>query len=115
MSHHLLEICTEIIMNGGIRLRQSMAKNIDMDNVKRGLFLTSKEDYMHKIERLVRLINEKYPELADSIEIPESDYFNSSDTLNKVIEYYSLLYLKIKDFVSPSYSPQWMNKTKFYS
>lgn len=92
-----------------------MENTIDMDNVRRGLFLISRDDYMQKIERLVRLINEKYPELADSIEIPELDNFNNSDTLNKVIELYSFLYLKIKDFISPSYSPHWINKTKFYS
>lgn len=95
--------------------RDMMDKIIDVSDVNRGLFLKTKEDYMNKIERLARLITEKYPELADSISVTELYALYQNGSLNELVKYYENIYQKVKDLNTPIYRPQWMFRTRFYS
>lgn len=92
-----------------------MDKIITVDNTSKGLFLTTKEDYMNKIERLARLITEKYPELSDSVSVTELYALYQTGSLHELVDYYEKLYQKVKDLTTPSYRPHWMFRTKFYS
>lgn len=92
-----------------------MHKEINTLNTHKGLFLTSREDYIDKIGRLIRLINEKYPEIADSAEFSGRIKVIESDSLEDVVKFYERLYQKIKEYNRPGYRPYWIFNTKFYS
>ncbi len=92
-----------------------MDKIIDLDNHNRGLFLSTREDYIHKIERLVRLITEKYPEASGTIETSEISLLFDRGSLHELSDFYDHLYQKVKELNIPSYRPHWMFRTSFYS
>ncbi len=81
----------------------------------KSLFMQTREDYMQKIERLARLITEKYPEISDNINVAELHSLYKMGSLNELVNYYDGLYQKVKDLNIPSYRPHWMFRTKFYS
>jgi hypothetical protein len=93
---------------------QMMDKIIMRSNTNRGLFLATREDYIEKIVRLARIIEEQYPELSDSIHNELIDLYKAG-SLNDLVDYYDKLYQKVKEYNIPSYRPYWMFKTKFYS
>lgn len=81
----------------------------------RGLFMSTREDYLDKIERLARLITEQYPEIDISIDVAELHALYKTGSLNELVDFYDELYQKFKEYNIPSYRPHWMFKTKFYS
>ncbi|HLN52276.1 MAG TPA: hypothetical protein VK212_01120 [Lentimicrobium sp.] len=92
-----------------------MDKIITVNDKNRGLFLATREDYMDKIERLARLITEKYPEISDTIDVTELHALYRTGSLHELVDYYEKIYHKVKELNIPSYRPYWMFRTKFYS
>lgn len=92
-----------------------MQNTMNLSNDQRGLFLASREDYIHKIEKLLKLVNEKYPELTSYIEIPEKDFFYNGSSIEDLKNYYKKLYNKVQEFNIPRHRPYWIFNTKFYS
>lgn len=91
-----------------------MDKIIVTSNTNRGLFLSTREDYVQKTERLLRMVEELHPELSESIHSEMHElYFSGS--LREIVDFHDKLYQKVKDYYIPSYRPHWMFKTKFYS
>jgi hypothetical protein len=92
-----------------------MDKIIEVNNQSRGLFLSTREDYVHKIERLVRMITEKYPEVSESQEFSTLNCLYDSGSLHELSDFYEHLYQKVKELNIPSYRPHWVFRTSFYS
>jgi len=91
-----------------------MDKIIVRSNTNRGLFLTTREDYIEKIDRLLKMVEEQDPEISASVH-KKIDNLCEEGSLHELVDYYDRLYEKVKNFNSPSYRPHWMFKTKFYS
>lgn len=85
------------------------------DNVRHGQFMVTREDYIEKLNRLVKMVNEKYPEIADEAFDLDIEYLNKYASLHELVDSYDCLYQKIKELNTPSYRPEWMFRTKFYS
>lgn len=92
-----------------------MDKIISKGNVNRGLFLETKEDYMQRIEHLAKLINEKYPEIADSIDVTEIYGLYKSGSLNDLVNYHDKIYRKVEEVNKKVYKPFWKLRAKLYS
>jgi hypothetical protein len=91
-----------------------MDKIIMRGNINRGLFLSTREDYIQKIERLSRMVEELHPELSESVHTEIHDLYREG-SLYELVEFHDKLYKTVKDFYIPTYRPHWMFKTKFYS
>ncbi len=85
------------------------------DNVMRGMFMATREDYIEKLTRLVRMVHDKYPEIAYEADNIEIDNLSKNGSLHELVDRYDCLYQKIKELNIPSYRPEWMFRTKFYS
>lgn len=92
-----------------------MDKIINVSNVNRGLFLETKEDYMQRIEHLAKLINEKYPEIADSIDVTEIYGVYKSGSLHELVSYHDKIYKKVEEVNKKVYRPYWKLRAKLYS
>ncbi len=92
-----------------------MDKIINVSNTNRGLFLETKEDYMQRIEHLAKLINEKYPEIADSIDVVEIYSVYKLGSLHELVSYHDNIYRKVEDVNKKEYGPFWKLRAKLYS
>jgi hypothetical protein len=63
-------------------------KRSDIEHVQRSRFLESSRKVKSQVENIVNSINLKYPELADSIEIPNSIIRSSNDSNSNIISHF---------------------------
>lgn len=92
-----------------------MDKLIMMRNRSRGLFLVTKEDYLHRIEHLARMINDNYPEISDTIDATEISTLYKSGSLHELVNYHDKIYQKIKEFNKLAFDPSGMLRSRLYS
>ncbi len=92
-----------------------MKKVITNGSRNKGLFLVTKEEYLHRIEHLARLINKNYPEISDSIDVTEIYNVYKSGSLHELVSYHDKIYQKIKDFNKIAFNPSGMLRSRLYS